>query len=618
MAVTSNLQEQINEHANSSFDSKCELAMLAEQREINPEQYWQRINDIRVSDHNDLDIMLGRPFVKIKDGSITYKYKEIFGGNAGKIVETTRESLAQTLADELTEVIEYIQNESQETFDKIIDEMSSFELRDLIMNLKVVGNHEELINQLLQKIEHTDDLVLAVFDCRRKWQDNEYDLADYKLIREKESLVSAYIQKVLPVRDPTASNISEDDSLYIESLKFAQKYGVESETLEYIALNAPLPSSIIDLHIDSSHNLKGLMFDQLDLSERLLELKNDFETLYDEEKLGLGQSYLNLLCAAYGIYPPPPLELDTSMTSAGSHTQWESPEVAETHGFKHLEFTDEAIVNNIKHPMGRVKARSDSTFGDFIETISHEFIHSLEDLSAYCLNSKFMQLVNDPDDQTLSISDNTLAKVKSMGVLTAFNSTAVCSFNLFNQTNGVYFPSKHDENDEKHQQDKYRSQIRERHAYLMESFIAKDFISNLERIEKTADPVHIFMKSQHLSFKVKNMRSIVQETITLDDEERKTIQRGNKIIENLFSEAYDRTKPYSERLNDFKKAFTVEQKIMRHALSNCSIENTDTREKIQNHWLKLGETIEDLDMCIRQCEVEAPTPNTNLPIISQT
>ncbi len=577
----------ITPHATGAFDRQAILAKLPEMRENNHPEYWNTVNALQITSSEDIDTMLGRPLVKIKDGEITFKYKSIL---SNEVEEHTRTSNARTLANELNNVIEHIQNQPNDAFDKTIDEMQNWKLRQFIMTLKVIGNHEDLVETLIPKIESADDFVMEALDRQRHWMDNEYDLMDQKIIHGIEDLVSAYVLQTIPKRNPESTKLYENDTDFIDAIEFARQHFISAEAIEHIILNAPMPESTIDLHVESLNVLSNDILSDTEKSEFLLQTRQNFTSLTQEEKHNFGQEFLNLLCASYGVHPPPVLEKEYEQNHSGTHQPHEITEIIDEGPFRRLDYTEEKVAQNMSKPMGRISVseKDAENFSSFISTLSHEFVHSLEDFAAYSLNPKFTELLSANEEKTPSATPETQQKLQSIGLLSAFNSSSLASKRLFGQKNGGEYISSTDD------KIKYREQIRERHAYLIEGFIEQSINTVADRVEKSKDPMHMYIKAQNTSFAVKEMRALIPDHIRTLEQYQKT----NEDYDSYIQTAYDRALPKEDRLYAFKSAFDLEKAVLRKIIINGHIENSEDKTKLSHHVCTLQSITEDLKLSI--------------------
>lgn len=563
------------------------IASLTELRQDNPALYREIINTISFDDHSIFDELIGRAPVKISDGFINYKYRSFFGETKGQIIDGKRISNARTLANNLIDLLNQIEESSpDDIIECIASNMQQYELRCLITSLRVCGDKDSRINRFLRCIRNPDEIVLESIQCQERWLDCEFYPMDRQIQDTAKDILSSYIETMLPKLSVKNTNVKDDEHFIdVVRIAFVHSDFLNKETLKHIVMNSPFPESLSSLHLEGSIEGYRHVLENIPFALRMIDFENRFSCLSPEELLEYGQNYLDFMSQCYGIFPPANLSYDNDIKGIGAHKIWRSPEVSEHAGsvYASVRITNEIIDDNLRHPLGRVLIKKDYGWRDtseFLETLSHEFSHGLEDASAYSLNPLFQQIMRDEGEAYTKpyIRNNTLENMRSLGLICTFNTSSFTTENFFGKTMLSRYYSTDDDSldttDNENYQN-YRLQFRERHAYRFEKFITGHLSLPLQHIKDAQKPsVDIFMQGQQMIFCFRSCYTdkikpcIASETLAdfeymLDD------------VNHHFSKSHDRTNTYSNRLRDMHVSLYVAKDVIRIAYQGDAVHQKD-------------------------------------------
>ena len=549
---------------------EIDIGKLLELRKTARGEYWAIARDMRGPTPEDLEILLPRASLpKLADGMITYRYRGWYAEEAGKVIEVQTHSHAASRGKELVGLIETLEVRDPDFLIEYFDSLYESKKVDLIMALHMVGERKELKDYLIKKLPHIDDFMYGLGDKKEKFLDNEYYPFESELRRVSEDMASAYILK----RAPATQEIYEfgPDAQMRPFLEFARTYGVNAEALEALNTKSPLPKSLSEIHAEGGINIKRTIGRDIQYAQWMSEIRKDFPKLSDEEKLEFGQKYLQFLSESYGVHPAPVLAVVPGISSKAEHARWD---VAD----KETSFA---------HPLGRINIQKPvNSFHDFLETLSHEFTHALEDLALYTINTDFQEWHQQNPDAVRLGNEKMQKNLRSAALAISFNTAC----NLFagfagsrenGYADGIYYGPEKVENDkdgerQKKVDDLYSYQLRERHASLYEYLIAKDVEDALNKFEKGRDPLAVFMMAQNGMFKADEF---IKETLipSVPAEERARYQDEIGKIEVCFKKADAREATYYERMLHMGRAFIGVYDLIWKAVDAGHLSMNDTK-----------------------------------------
>lgn len=597
---------QSDNHIHDSFERssvppgerRVDLALL-NLRKTAIGEYWRIVRDMPSPVPDDLERLMPRASLpRLVDGEITIRYKDVLAEDKDVISETVQITSAASRGQVLLELLREMENDDPEFLDLYFDTLYDGHKVDLIMALHVIGETDELRDRLIGQLAGIDDFLLGVQRSKDDFLDNEYYPIGHHLSEMTKHIASAYIMQRAPVRNDQVNFVPDEE---LEPyLAFARKYKVNPRALEHINTRTPLPKSLSGIHVNGLANFSRTLQEDIGLAQSMSRMRADYDRMYDEERLAFGRLYLESLAQAYGIHPPPALDVNPETTSLGSHMVWDI-------GNKQACFA---------HPLGRIFVPNlSASFTEFIETLSHEFTHGLEDLALYSLNTEFQDWRKENPDAVKLGDDAMQKRLRSSAFALSFNTACYMSAG-FDGTReagydrGTYYTIQKATNDESGEKQKkldllYADQLRERHACLYGYVISTNFAENLDKMERYRDPLNIVMMAQNgMGRATEYIRDTLLPVIPAD--KREAYQEMARTIDGHFENADAREASYRERMTGMKDAFTGVRDMISRAVSD---EYVSSSHPASRDMYKLGyEIISHVELALRIMDYNESTP----------
>ncbi len=380
---------------------------------------------------------------------------------------------SHTYTRKFLSVIEYISKNDPDFWDIYPKEKSEGVFIGGAIALYLMGEKMELAKDWIGQVRDMNSFLGIGSVWAQQMEGNKYYPFDARFRNGVRDLVDAYVRYRLP--EP------EDDEIYVANealdpvLRFAAQVVLDGRTLEFINTKYPIPESVVDMHVTGMESLtRVLCYNAKTLSYFAVSREN-FSTLSPEEKGTLAQSILDMLSEAYGVHPAPSFDWDATSECYGEHRRRDTNKLGCFH-----------------HPLGRVYASPHlfTSFEGLLETLCHEFCHGLEDLSQLVLNPDFQKWFHESGEREgVRIGlDSLQTDLKASGLAFAFNSAGNATHPAFNgdgqdvpyYRHGDYYSSDHPS---------YKNQLRERHAYFMESELSCRVNTVLNFQDHNLDPI---------------------------------------------------------------------------------------------------------------------------------
>ena len=471
------LQKSFNSPAHHAT-ARVDIKSLPAMRQKDPRAYSDMIRLMHSPTLFDLETLVPRAQMpQLVDGKIMHSKRDqgLLAGWLRSITKPRTETYEASSITNFLSLIERIERDDPGFMTDYIDSLFSSEAIDFAMDLHVIDKRPDLKEKFLGKT-NIDDLVLAAI--RYTDETRGYAL-DYSLRAQANKLGTAYIMR----RAPLNTQDYADDEALRPFLEIANDHCYGSPLIEAINTQMPLPLSIDDIHKAGVTSMNDLLSADLELADWMQDRCERYPSLSDEEKLEFGNRYLLLLSQAYGIDPPPSLDIDSECSGDGDQSIWSMDR-------------DECYA----HPLGRIRVKTlINDCDDFLETLSHEFVHGLEDCAMLSLNPDF-QAWRTENPEVVAVGDETMQK-KMCSAALALSFNAVSGFkDAFACKKGAYYSPPADNPQTKDNIDaldkRYRTQLRERHAFGYEGYIRGHFRYTAEMIKDSRDPLHVFMAGQ--------------------------------------------------------------------------------------------------------------------------
>jgi hypothetical protein len=536
-------------------ERRVDMQHLLELRQTSRGDYMQIAKHMLAPKPEDLETLLPRASLpKLTDGEITVRYKDVQAEDKNEIAEAVHTTSAASAGRLLLELIKELEDDDPEFIIGHFENMSGGRKVELIMALHVTGGKDELRDYLIGQLPGVDDFLLGVQDQKALFLDNEYFPLDDHLHKLSKRIASAYIMARAPVRQNVYDFVPDEEMR--PYLEFARKYDVDALALEHINTRTPIPRSLQAIHVSATIALGKNIEEDVGYAQWMHRMRLEFDYLNEGEKREVAERYLELLAKSYGIYPAPQLEVDREMKVLGAHRRWD------------LEDKEESFA----HPFGRIAVPGFAEpFNDFLETLSHEFTHSLEDAALYSINPEFQEWCRDHPDAVRLGDEKMQMRLKSAAFALSFN-TACNKFVGFAGTrqagyaDGVYYsPRKAEDDPSGRKQEKidelYSLQLRERHAHLYEYLITNDVGRTLDEMEKCRDPLRIVMMGQNGRYAVSDyIKDVLMPAIPVEN--REEYEAMVKKMNGHFNKMDARETSYADRMTEAASAFTAVQMMI--------------------------------------------------------
>ncbi len=546
----SNVQDIFERSSAPTDERRVDLHHLLELRKTARGEYARIARHMLAPTPGDLDSLLPRATLpKLTDGEIKVRYRNWMAEDKNEIAEAMQVTSAASAGRLLLELIRELEEDDPEFIVEHFDNMSGGRKVELIMGLHMVGGKDELRDYLIRQLPGIDDFLLGVQDQKDMFLDNEYFPLDQQLNKLSRDIASAYIMQRAPVRQNAYDFVSDEEMR--PYLDFARKYDVNALALEHINTRTPLPASLKEIHIAAGIHLSKNIEEDVAYAQWMHRMRSEFDYLNEAEKREVGERYLALLARSYGIDPPPVLEIDRGMTGLGAHRRWD------------LEDKEASFA----HPLGRVVVPNfASTFNDFLETLSHEFTHSLEDAALYSLNAEFQDWHREHPGAVTLGGEKMQMRLKSAAFALSFNTACkkAAGFAGTRQAgygDGIYYSPRTAEDDESGRKQKkidelYAGQLRERHAHLYEYLITNDVGRTLDQMERCRDPLRIVMMAQNGRYVVSDY---IKDTVlpAIPAERQEEYATLIKEMNGHFNIMDARETSYADRMSETAKAYDV-------------------------------------------------------------
>lgn len=457
---------------------------LAKARRNNTSEYWEVARTIKMVTADMLEEMLTREtFPFITNESITCRFIDI---REDIPVVEGEISTSVLQAHKLKEFLERLESEDPDFLRLYFEAMPQWDVMNIAMPLHVTGVHETLKVWLMNtKDVHIDEVVLAVNRTQDAFAHNEFYPYDYEIAKVMRNIVSSYVTYILGDVNKEREKPSEEDVTRL--LQLSAEHGLTPYALEIVNLNAPIPSGLLDVHNTGCPAFRKMLETDIATALEFSDLKKAYPTLNDDQKLALGQKFLNYLAAAYGFNPPPQLNHDPQNSSYGGQSVWDAKD-------------KEAC---FAHPLGKIYLREFSEdFELFIQLLSHEFIHSMEDAALFTLNPDFQNWQKDTESHDVRVgSQETVRKLRSAALQLSFNVAsnvpALKGLKSVAYKSGDYYPGEESATPpDSKEPDIYAKQLRERHAYGVQGIISRTFFDALKKVDITRDPLTAVIRGQ--------------------------------------------------------------------------------------------------------------------------
>jgi hypothetical protein len=525
--------------------SLVDVSRLPELRRKDSTAYWKYIKEASAPKLADLEAMMPRATLpQIVDGRISYKTVNWLSSDQ-KIVELTSISNSATCAAQFLSLCEHLEREDPDFIKEYADSLFSSAAMGYAMAFHLMGERDDMKELFFDQVIHMDDLVIQVIHRKEQFMDNTHYPMGSMFSRMTEDMASFYILNKAPFLGGPATAPDEQIRPFLE---IARDYCSGGKIIEAINTKFPLPKSLISIHNEGLNNATEFLSDDMDMADWMIRQRDHYHDLSSDDKLKFGTYYLWFLAKSYGIEPAPDLKLDPEISSNAAQNIWNG------------DSRDDCFA----HPMGHITVREwPDTCEDFLELLSHEFTHGLEDVALFSLQPDFVKWRQE-NPGLIEIGDEAMQKnLRSAALALSFNTVsyqaAFVGLNGVGSREGTYYPAEdakaeEDAKERKKLEDLYNEQMRERHAFGYQGIIASKFMNTLEMIKASRDPLRIFMMGQNAMFKAEAyLKDKFIPAIPQEHKAHYAVHLDN--IENHFKAADRREATYHQRLRHMGLAF---------------------------------------------------------------
>lgn len=533
-----------------------DLSQLLDLRRHDVKEYWRVTHDLPPPSLADLDKLMPRDSLPLLvDGTISYHYDDFM--SPGTKRKATHRTKAATEAAQFLELVEKIEAADPEFFDSYAQSLFPGASMEYVMLFHLLGERDDLKAKFFSNIKYVEDLITGVFHKIELFEGNTYYPMGSMISRMTDGLAGNYIKRKAPFLKDDRTYVPLEEALPF--LEIARDYCYDSTLIKAINTKMPLPQVVLDIHGDGLEAMDGLMKSDMDMSLWMLDRRDRYAELSHEEKLEFGKFYLWLLAKSYGIEPPPEFAIDPECATTACQKTWDPAD-------KYASFA---------HPMGRIDLKEfPDTCDAFLENLSHEFTHALEDSALLLMNVDYQDWKQHHPDEARIGNEEQQKKLRAIALPLSFNvasgaSEVFSGIRAPGLSHGSYYSpvgAKAEPDAEKAKEITllYYQQMRERHAYTYEGIIADRFKERLDFISLARDPLRVFMRAQ---LAMGRAEEFIRDKLmpAMPPEGVPEISEAVQKIKTRFKDADAREATYGLRISGMGLAFNEMRDVIRAA-----------------------------------------------------